>query len=147
MIPFLLSLWIVIILIFNYADWKITKNGGKPDYLLYFLFRGGAAIIHGTLCLIAFEDRYYTYGNLSSWQLLLIWLPYLIYQVTSFWIVYELVRNFWSQQPLLYFDTVEHDSGVVDKIFAKLGHSFHAYAKVIALVVCVISVLVIAYRH
>lgn len=142
-----LLLWHLVILVFNIWDRKITKNGGKPSYLIYFLTRGFAAIVHGGLMLIVFEDAYTNYGELSGWQLLALWFPYLTFQVTTFWIQYELCRNHWSGEALLYYDTLEKDSGIVDRFFAWTGPTFHALAKVMALAVAVLSAWLIWVRH
>jgi len=146
-ITILLLGWIAVILGFNLWDYFVTKDGGKPNYIIYFLTRGAAAIVHGIICLIILEDRYTDYGSLSGWQLLALWFPYVGFQVCSFWIVYELVRNYWTDQPALYFDTVERDSGTIDKIFAKLGHTFHAFAKIITLALAVLCAVLIYLRH
>ena len=143
----LLLAWVAIIGGFNLWDYFVTHKGGKPNYLIYFLVRGAAAILHATACLMVLEDQYYDYGSLSAWQLLAIWFPYLGFQVCSFWIIYELVRNWWTDKPALYFDTVEHDSGGIDKLFSKLGHTFHTFAKVLALAVAVLCVFLIYNRH
>lgn len=142
-----LLLWHLVILGFNIWDRKVTKNGGKPSYLQYFLIRGFAAIVHGGLMLIVFEDAYTNYGSLSGWQLLALWFPYLTFQVTTFWIQYELVRNHWSGEAFLYYDTVEKDSGIVDRFFAWTGPTYHALAKLIAFVICILCVIVIYTRH
>lgn len=145
----LILIWLpFVILGFNYIDWRITRFGGKPNYLLYFIWRGGAAILHGILCLIFLEDKYVDYGTLSWWRLLFVWAPYVIFQVNSFWIVYELVRNIWTKAPyLLYYDTVEKDSGVVDRFFAWTGPTVHAYCKLLSLILVIISIIVIWTRH
>lgn len=142
-----LLLWHPIILGFNIWDRKITKNGGKPSYLVYFLTRGGAAIVHGGLMLIAFEDAHTNYGSLSIGQLFALWFPYITFQVFTFWIQYELVRNHWSGEALLYYDQSERDSGIVDRVFAWTGPTFHAIAKVMALFFAGLSVWLIYERH
>lgn len=148
MITLLLLLsWHLIILGFNIWDRKVTKNGGKPNYVIYFLVRGGAAILHGALMLIVLEDRYTDYGDLSGWQLLALWTPYLGYQVTTFWIQYEMVRNHWSNEALLYYDHQEKDSGIIDRFFAWAGPEMHAVFKLLALVLAVLCVILIYGRH
>ena len=146
-IALLLLLWLVIIAGFNYWDYKVTKDGGKPNYLIYFLARGMAAILHGTLCLMLLEDRYTDYGSLSAWQLLALWFPYLGFQVTSFWIQYEITRNIWSNEAWLYYDHQEGDSGWIDRLFKWAGPEFHAIAKLAALVTAVLCVILIYTRH
>lgn len=143
----LLLLWHLIIIGFNYWDRNITNNGGKPNYLIYFLVRGAAAILHGSLMLIVLEDRYTNYGSLSSWQLLALWAPYLGYQVTTFWLQYEIVRNHWSGEAWLYYDHQERDSGIIDRFFAFAGPTFHTMAKLFALAITVLCVILIVSRH
>jgi hypothetical protein len=143
----ILLLWHLVILGFNIWDRRVTKNGGKPSYLVYFLTRGIAAIVHGGVMLIAFEDAYTNYGQLSAWQLLILWVPYLIFQVCTFWVQYEICRNAWSNEALLYYDQFEKDSGIIDRFFAWTGPTAHAFAKVAALALSVLSAYLIWTRH
>ena len=142
-----LLLWHPIILLFNVWDKKITKNGGKPNYIVYFLVRGMAAVLHGGFMLIVFEDAYTDYGSLTAWQLLILWFPYLTFQVCTFWIQYEICRNVWSNEALLYYDNSEKDSGVIDRFFAWTGPAFHVAAKIMALVFAFLSAWLIYTRH
>ncbi len=146
-IALLLLLWLVIIIIFNYIDWAVTHDGGKPDYGKYFVMRGAAAILHGVLLLIVNEDAYTNYGSLSAWQLLILWLPYLGFQVCSFWILYELIRNKWTGRDWLYYDSEEKDSGFVDRFFAWAGPTYHGLAKIISLIICLLCIFLIWTRH
>lgn len=147
-ILFLLILWCPLAIgAFNYWDYKVTKDGGKPSYLIYFLVRAGAAILHGSLMLIVLEDDHTNYGDLSAWQLLALWAPYLSFQVTTFWIQYEITRNIWTNQAWLYYDQYEKDSGIIDRFFAWTGPTFHAMAKLFALAVAVLCVILIYSRH
>lgn len=97
--------------------------------------------------LIFLEDAYTNYGSLSAWQLLALWAPYLGYQMTTFWIQYEIVRNEWSGEAWLYYDHQEKDSGIIDRFFAWAGPTFHAMAKLFALAVAVLCVILIYARH
>jgi len=146
-IALLLLLWLAVIAGFNYWDYKVTRHGGKPNYLIYFIVRGMASILHSALCLILLEDQYTDYGSLSAWQLFVLWSPYLGFQVTSFWIQYEVTRNWWTNEALLYYDQSEGDSGIVDRFFKWAGPTFHAVAKVMALAVAVLSAWLIYVRH
>lgn len=143
----ILLLWHLVILGFNIWDRKVTKNGGKPNYLIYFLARVAAAIVHGAIMLMVFEDAYTNYGSLSVGQLFALWFPYLTFQVTTLWIQYEMVRNHWSNEALLYYDQSERDSGIVDRFFAWTGPTIHAIAKVLALGLAVLSAILIYTRH
>lgn len=140
----LLLTWLLFILGHNYVDYRITRNGGKPNYLIYFLARAMASIIWAS-----FLVQPVPYGPFwqESWRLLVEWLPYLLFTTTSFWIVYEIVRNIWTKKPLLYFDYKERDSGWIDRLFSSLGIGYHLTAKLLALAVCVLSVIVIYHRH
>jgi len=146
-IALLLLAWVDIIGGFNLWDYFVTKDGGKPNYLIYFIARGMASIAHSTVCFIVLEDQHYDYGSLSAWQLLALWSPYLGFQVTSFWIIYEIVRNYWTGEALLYYDHKEKDSGLIDRVFAWAGSGFHVIAKLLALVVSVLCVILIYNRH
>jgi hypothetical protein len=143
----LLLLWHPIIYGFNLWDRKVTKHGGKPNYLIYFLARGAAAIVHGAFMLIFLEDAYTNYGSLSAWQLLVLWFPYLAFQICTFWIQYEITRNIWTNEAWLYYDHQEKDSGIIDRFFARTGPTFHAIAKVMALAVAVFAAYIIWTRH
>src|SRR5688572_32395799 len=96
-------LWIIFIAGHIFVDRLITKDGGKPNYLAYFLIRGIVAILHGAL----FLDPDLEYWNFSSWELLKLWVPILAFQVSSFWVLYEFGRNIWSNQKALYYDSKE----------------------------------------
>lgn len=142
-----LLLWHPIILLFNLWDKKVTRSGGKPDYWKYLIVRGMAAVVHGAFMLMVFEDAYTNYGTLKATELLVMWAPYLVFQVCTFWIQYELCRNHWSGEALLYYDAVEKDSGWVDRFFAWTGATFHAMMKLFALVLAVLAAWLIWVRH
>lgn len=144
----LLLLWCpVIILAFNYWDYKVTVHGGKPDYFLYWFNRGVASFAHSTLCLFILEPAVTNYGDLSSWQLLMVWAPFLGFQMGSFWIVYEIVRNIWTKEDLLYYDHQEKDSGNIDRFFAWTGSEFHTFAKLIVLLLTVLCGILIWTKY
>lgn len=127
-LAFLLSLWLIPIAANVYMD----RNGRKPNYLAMFCARGFFAIVHAIL---------FNPHNFFDW-----W-PILLFQVTSFWILFELALNIVRKKPLLYFDTVEHDSGLIDRVFSKLGITFHAFAKVLCFAVMVLSIAVLYHRQ
>ena len=128
MITLFLLLWLLPI----FGNVYLDRTGRKPNYLIMFILRGMAAILHGIL---------FNPHNLYDY------LPIFLFQITSFWLLFEIFLNVIRHKPLLYFDNVEHDSGWIDKIFSKLGYTFHAFAKVLALAVCVFSIIVILNRH
>lgn len=146
MILLLILLWIAIILGFNIWDKKVTERGGKPEYLLYFTVRGFAAIVHGILMLMAVQDAKTYYSTLTGWELFVVWSPYLCFQVTSFWVIYESIRNLWTHHQVFYYDNVEKDSGYIDRFFAWAGWQFHLICKILALILCIFSVIVIYQR-
>jgi len=133
--------WLLFIPTFNLVDWKITHKGGKPNYKRYNLTKTAFAI--GCACFMM---------DFTNWSTILFsGIVVAIFELTSFWIIYELIRNLWSRRPLtwrelLYFDQVEHDSGGIDLFFSKHSWNFHAYCKLAALVLCVLSIIVIYQR-
>ena len=120
----LLLLWLLPIAFNVYLD----RNGRKPNYLEMFMARGAIAIFHAALF------------NPQSWA---DYWPILLFQLTSFWLLFELALNIIRKKPLLYYDTLEHDSGYIDRFFAWAGYKAHAIAKAVATVVCVISILIL----
>lgn len=138
LIIILLGWPLVVVPIFNYIDYRTTKDGGKPNYLWYFIIRGVAAILYGVPMLMAGYDKFVDYSFLTGRQLLMIAIPIFLYQATSFWIVYEIIRNAWTHRKLLYYDHSEHDSGWLDRFSAYIGPVGHAFLKLIALVLCVL---------
>jgi hypothetical protein len=127
MIAFFLLLWLIPIAANVLAD----RNGRKPNYLVMFILRGMAAILHGVL----FEPD--NFGE---------YFPVLVFQVTSFWLIFEATLNYLREKPLLYYDTVEKDSGYIDRFFAWAGNPAHTIAKVCTLILCILSIIVIYAR-
>ncbi len=121
---FFLTLWLLPISGNIYLD----RKGRKPFYLAMFIIRGIAAICHGVL----FNPQ-----NTADY------LPVFIFQVTSFWLLFELGLNILQKRPLLYYDRKEGDSGWIDRFFAFVGPTWHAVAKFCALIVCILSIIYI----
>ena len=135
MTTLILLLWLIPIAINVYID----RNGKKPNYAQVFIFRGVAALLHAILFDVAvgwLPDNLYQYSVL---ELLLIWLPMLLFQITSFWILFELALNKVRGREWLYFDRSENDSGWIDRIFNNLGNGAHLAAKIAALITCILS--------
>lgn len=114
----------------------LDRKGRKPNYLAMFCVRGFCAIVHGVL----FDPR-----NTTDY------LPVFLFQITSFWLFFELALNIIWKRSLLYYDKKENDSGWIDGFFywlyRKLESDFlHTYAKALAFVLMVISIIVIYYR-
>lgn len=147
MLTLIIFIWpLIIVPAFNYYDYKTTHKGGKPNYLLYFIIKGILAIVHGIFLLVVNQDSKTNYSDLTAWQLTMVWAPYLLFQVTSFWLIYEFIRNAWSHRSLFYYDHKEFDSGLVDRFSAWIGPDLHIVMKVLALVICILSVIVIYQR-
>lgn len=132
MIILKLVLWLIPI---GINVWFARKRQ-KPEYLVQFILRVMASIIHGSLFV----------SGTADWP---VYLVVVIFQVTSFWILFEVVLNFiWGEHPL-YFDHKEKDSGYIDRFFAWMGETgwvLHFIAKAFALILCVLSVIVILYQ-
>jgi len=124
------------------ANAYLDRNGAKRNYLQVFIVRAIVAIVHGAWMLPT--DFYYSDAN--ALQLLLVWAPYLIFQITSYWIFFELQLNIYRKRALLYYDTKEKDSGWIDEFFAWAGREVHFVAKVMALVVMALSIISIYER-
>jgi len=129
-----LLIWLIPIGANVWADAK----GRKPNYLAMFFLRGAAFITYGALWPLP------TYG----W--ILRWLPIGLYQLTSYWILFELSLNIIynirekEKRSLLYFDQKEGDSGWIDRFFKK-HPNLHTGAKIASLVIMVISIILV-YR-
>jgi hypothetical protein len=119
-----LLLWLIPIAVNIYTD----RKGRKPNYLQMFIIRGMAAILHGIL---------FNPHNMLDY------LPVFIFQVTSFWVLFEIGLNIIRKKPLLYYDQKELDSGILDRFFAKRGTTIHLIAKIVAVLLCILSVIVI----
>lgn len=132
MVTFLLLLWLIPII--GNIIWD--RKGRKPNYLVMFLLRGMAAIVHGSLF---GPERMYDY-----------W-PVFFFQITSYWLIFEAGLNLAQRRNILHYDYVEKDSGWIDQIFAKFythngNHSVHTFTKGCALVICILSIIVIYER-
>ena len=128
MITIFLLLWLLPIAGNVYID----RTGRKPNYLIMFILRGMAAILHGIL---------FNPHNLYDY------LPIFIFQITSFWIFFELGLNLVRGKHWLYYDKIEKDSGVIDRFFAWAGVKAHGIAKILCFVVMVLSIVVIYSRN
>ena len=123
-----LLLWLIPIGLNVYAD----KDGRKPNYLLMFVLRGIAAILHGVL----FNPQ----DMADYW-------PVFLFQVTSFWILFEIALNLVRGREVFYYDRKEKDSGWIDKLFAWAGPFWHIIAKIVATILMVWSIILIYQRN
>ena len=99
-----LLVWIVAILAEAYRNYYIIEiKKSRPNYLQSFVMRGMAAILHGVL----FDPQ-----NMGDY-----W-PVLLFQVTSFWLLFDLSLNFLRHKPVLY---IGKSSGWIDRFFTWIG--------------------------
>lgn len=119
-----LLIWIIPIALNVFAD----SDGRKPNYLQMLVLRGIAAFLHWCL-----------FVNSPDQMVLLFWL--FVFEVTSYWLVFEAWLNIVRRKPILYYDTTENDSGWIDRVFAWAGYRWHKAAKVTTLVVMVYSII------
>lgn len=127
-----LLLWLIPIAFNIYVD----RNGAKRNYLMVNVLRGMAMIAHG----IYFDPSDIT----EHW-------PVILFQFTSYWLVFEIglnivhkrIQQFGFWKGLLYYDQSEGDSGWIDRLFKWTGPTFHAICKVMALIVCILSIICI----
>lgn len=109
----------------------VDRDGRKPNYLQVFILRGIAAILHGI---------YFNPHNMVEY------FPVFVFQVTSFWLLFEGALNVIRKKPLLYYDHEEGDSGWIDRFFKWTGPKFHMVAKMFTLLLCILSIIVIYNR-
>lgn len=109
-----------------YDFWEI-KKGQRPWYFNEWFIRAMAALAHAFLWLP---------NNTIEW------LPIVIWQVSIFWIVFDLFLNGLRRKPALY---VGLNSGWFDPYFAEHPIN-HVIAKVMALALMVLSTIVIYHK-
>lgn len=128
MTTFLLLLWLIPIAVNVYLD----RNGRKPNYLKVNIARGMAAIVHGALFN---PSNFYDY------------LPVFIFQITTYWLFFELALNIIRGKELMYYDRFEKDSGYIDRFFAWAGRELHVICKFASLVFMILSIILIYMNH
>jgi len=111
-------LWLLYPIIEAFAQAYFIKLGNKPNYLQLFIIRGFAATMFGALVV---QPEPYLPGILMF-----------IFQVSSFWILFDPILNKLRGKPFTYKGK---DSGWLDK----LPTSIYWSLKVVALVAAVIS--------
>lgn len=95
-----LLVWVVFIGVEVYRNWYIIeKKKQRPDYVWSFIFRGFFAILHGIW--IDVQD-------------LPDWCPVLTYQVTSFWLLFDVSLN--RARRKQWFYTGENSGWIFDKL-------------------------------
>lgn len=141
MMTFKLLLWLIPIAINVYVD----RKGRVPFYLLVNIARGIAAILHGTLMLTGVD---YTPWTMAWWELILLWLPIFTFQMTSFWLLFDLGINIVQKKSsLLYRDTKEGNSGWIERFFKDKPDWTYYTAKAAALVLLIISSYVLVHNY
>jgi len=118
----------------------LDRKGTKRNYLVVFGLRGMASIFHG-IWMLSNKDLTFNYSNASSWELLMVWLPVLVFQASSYWLIFEIVLNILRHNPILYYDHQEGDSGYIDRFFKWAGPSAHFFAKMLCLLILVLSIV------
>lgn len=109
-------LYILVDVIGNYI--LIEKLHTRPNYLVLFIIRGTSAILHGILL-----DT-----QPSEWPELL------VFQVTSFYLLFDILLNILRKKPLLYRGK---NSGWLDKLPTPLYIALK--------VICLIGMIFVIY--
>lgn len=113
--------WFVFIAFEISRNYWIIKKKASPIYIQSFIIRAIAAILHGVL------------WNVQSW--LEFW-PLVIFQVSSFYLSFDLVLNLLRKKHPLYQGD---DSGWLDE----LGLTFYLFLKVLCLGLLILSLTVL----
>jgi hypothetical protein len=73
--------------------------------------------------------------------------PLFLFQVTSFWLIFEIALNIVRGREVFYYDRKEKDSGWIDRFFAWAGPVWHFIAKLITFALMVWSIILIYKRN
>lgn len=124
----LLLLWIVFIVVEVYRNYTvIVHQGRRPNYLISFVIRGMASIVHGILFDV--ED-------------MRDFMPLLLFQCSSFLIIFNPTLNILRKLDFWY---VGRNSGWLDKAFYE-DRGLYLLTYFGCLSVCITSILVIYYK-
>lgn len=119
--------WIAFIIGHAFFDFYRIGKDEKPVYLQSFIIRGMVALLHALL----FNPK----DTID-------WMPVLVFQVTSFWLIFPLFLNGLRRKPALY---VGAESGWIDGYF--LNHPVNQIiANVAVLVLMILSMTVIYHK-
>lgn len=127
MITFKLLLWLGVIAGFVIVNYRIIRNGKRPPYLQHNIAKAALAIVHAVL---------------FNPQNTIDWLPILFFQITSYWILFDLALNIARKLHPLYIGA---ESGWIDRWGNKHRGPYY-FAKMAALVILIISIAVIYGR-
>lgn len=132
---FLLLVWQVV----PYINARVDRDGHKPNYL-----KVGIARVFAGVTYWFFWTKYPEDGWLLFWVT--------IYELTSFYLVFEILLNIWRKRPILHYDYIENDSGWIDGFFGKLyrkfkTHLFHHAFKLLCLIAVIVSITKIYELH
>ena len=121
--------WIAFIIGHAFFDFYRIKGNDKPNYLMSFTIRGMVAIAH-VVIFFPFTDHPFD------------WWPLLIFQCTSFWLLFPYLLNKLRRKPAMYVGT---NSGWIDFYF--LNHPVNQWiAKAAVFIVMVLSTIVIYHK-
>jgi len=109
--------WIVYILAEAFLQYKSISKGNKPNYLQLAIIRGVFSILHGVL--IDVQD-------IKEYGILVLW------QITSFWLIFDPVLNKLRKKSFFYKGKT---SGWLDK----LPNPLYFYLKIFALLLMIIA--------
>jgi len=98
-----------------------------------------ALILHSAL----FIPGYWVGTDFANGQWLRMWWPIVVFDLTSYWIFFELALNIVRGNPILYYDHKEGDSGWIDEFFKWAGPTFHTVCKILAFIVMILSGILI----
>lgn len=117
----LIIIWFAFIMLEVARNFWMIQKGDKPNYLQSFILRGMAAIGHGIL-----------YNPADPRE----WLPLLIFQVASFYLIFDFVLNLLRGK---HFDYQGKTSGWLDK----LPKQFYYALKLVCLIALVCTSIIL----
>lgn len=109
--------------------WPTEKPAQRPDYTLSFILRGMASILHGFLFEVEETIEY---------------LPILIFQVTTFLVIFNPLLNRIRGFDFWYLG---RNSGWIDKWLLRMGKAFYIVVYSCLVVISVLSIVVLYYRY
>jgi hypothetical protein len=117
----ILFVWIIFILADAFVNfYQIEKVKTVPNYYQSTIIRGMASILHGILANSQSLDDF-------KWLFL--------FQITSFWLIFDLTLNKLRKKPLFYVGS----NSLIDRFFRKKPVWILVFAKVVAVFVAILS--------